>query len=222
MPGIPDHLLPADAQLHDLGARCGAQRVPGPSYRRLYQIARVLLEALEAYSDALDRCGATGENEPVDTQYPVQPVAERWRCIACGAEIPPSGIRADFAWRWNGTQWEHHCNHVHPQAGHFPAEPIGEVADHYIWEVDAGNVYWCIAADENDALALVIEAESLSNGYCPVAEHWSDDGWPEPERVDYERANKVTIYDERDDTKISTMVLFALDGTRRILGCSEW
>jgi len=38
-------------------------------------------------------------------------------CSQCKAKIA-----ADGSWRWNGEEWEHKCQNVHPQAGHFKQE----------------------------------------------------------------------------------------------------
>lgn len=50
--------------------------------------------------------------------------AGRWRCSACGAELP--NAPGDSSWRWAGDRWEHKCPASDPQAGHQGAVFLGE------------------------------------------------------------------------------------------------
>jgi hypothetical protein len=109
---------------------------------------------------------------------------------------------------------------VHPQVGHFPAEPVGEQVEHGLWEVDEGATWWVIAADENDALALTILFAELAGE--DVVELWNEEGWPEPERLTVAQAAKRTVYDEMHDTRLTMLVDFQLDPSRRLVACSEY
>lgn len=144
-------------------------------------------------------------------------VADGWRCTACGAEI--ENPRLDSSWRWCG-EWQHRCEGVHPQAGHFPTEPVGEQVEHGLWEVDEGATWWVIAADEQDALALTIYYAELAGE--EVVELWNEEGWPEPERLTAAQAAERTVYDEMHDTRLTMLVDFQLDPSRRLVACSEY
>ncbi len=44
----------------------------------------------------------------------------QWRCGRCEAYGSLDG-----SWRWRGTEYEHKCHDMHPQAGHSPAQRVG-------------------------------------------------------------------------------------------------
>ena len=44
-------------------------------------------------------------------------------CTTCNTQ---PGL--DPTWRWNGKAWEHRCQGVHPQVGHWEMEPLDAVA----------------------------------------------------------------------------------------------
>ncbi len=152
--------------------------------------------------------------------YPSAAIAHSWTCSSCGTVKDPVN-EFDPSWRFVSDYWQHKCPDIPPQCGHFMARPNGEVVDHYLWQVDGGNTWWVIAADESDALALVIEMEELG-GHLVVQDEWDPEGWPTPKKLTYDEAGHVRIYDEMHDMKLSLMMEFTINPKRRAVGCSEY